>query len=117
MCACVQNVSEEVVWVLTGNLRLLSSAFVGDGSAPSLIDPPTGGGGLQCSLYLFSTFGCSQTDFTLLAIRFLICFFSCIYWFAGLPVLFIGGCNDSFWFRCLYSENTIAHQHVMYIYM
>jgi hypothetical protein len=34
-----------------------------------------------------------------------------------LPVLFIGGCNDSFWFRCLYSENTIAHQHVMYKYM
>lgn len=102
--------------MLTGNLRLLSSAFVGDGSASSLIDPPTGGGGLQCSLYLFSTFGCSQTDFTLLAIRFSFVSFR-VCWFAGLPVLFIGGCNDSFWFRCLYSENTIAHQHVMYKYM
>lgn len=71
--------------MLTGNLRLLSSAFDGDGSASSLIDPPTGGGGLQCSLYLFSTFGCSQTDFTLLAIRFSFVSFR-VCWFAGLRV-------------------------------
>lgn len=79
---CVQNVGEEVVWVLTGllsYLRLLSSAFVGDGSASSLVDPdpPTGGEGLQFFFYLFSAFGWSQMDFTLLAIRFHLFLFVC----------------------------------------
>lgn len=69
---------------------------------------------LQCLLYLLSAFGCSQADFTLLAIRFLLVSFR-VFIRLRVFVRFIDGCNDSFWFRCLYSENIIAHHHDMYI--